>query len=138
MEVITTASRPSVHGFQFGNGFEHQVLGDTRTFGLSNGIAHSSCDFFFANRRPRKTEIVNYNIRPRSGVSATSLAAGHVDLFAPARRRSPSPRARCGAARSSAPTTRRSRRRETTDVRDAPVRVGTQGEAMTRNVRSDR
>lgn len=82
MERITTTYRPSVHGFRFHNDWHHQIIFEgLSTWGRCNGIAHVSCDYFYAGRAAPDVGVVNYGVAPRSGLAAARWDAGRCDLL---------------------------------------------------------
>ena len=81
MTAFTTAYKPSVHGFRFGNRFRHHLIFGLSTWGRCNGIAQVSLDYFRAGRPAPRVDVVNYDTGPISGLGAASWAPDRVDLF---------------------------------------------------------
>src|SRR5690242_12623716 len=81
MPTHLTTYRPSTHGFRFGNRFRSQAFGPVMTRGWSSGLAQVSLDFFHAGRAAPVIEVVDYGVRPASGVGAASWFVDRVDLF---------------------------------------------------------
>jgi hypothetical protein len=77
-----TGYLPSVHGFSFHNGFRRQDLGSVFSQGLSHGLCAVSLDYFHIGRPAPAIEVVDFGVRPASGLAVASWLPDQADLFA--------------------------------------------------------
>ncbi|HZM82466.1 MAG TPA: hypothetical protein VFC19_42650 [Candidatus Limnocylindrales bacterium] len=81
MPTLLTKYQPSVHGFRFGNLFRNRVVGPLSTWGACNGMAQVSLDYFHAGLAAPDVDLVDYGLKPVSGLGAASWSANRIDLF---------------------------------------------------------
>lgn len=72
---------PSVHGFRFGNEFRNLWALVIATWGRCNGMAQTALDYYFAGQPVPNIRVVDYGLRPLSGLAVSSWDANHHELY---------------------------------------------------------